>query len=324
MPRPEFERVFVTGGSGFVGSCLVRALLDRGHDVSVLLRPGSRTWRLDGLIDRLKVHRYDLLDAAGVAAALQTARPDAVYHLATHGAYESQADARTILTTNILGSLNLLEASAAAGVQVFVSTGSSSEYGFKTEPMRESDRLEPNSFYSIAKAAQTHLCGLWAKKWPMSVAVFRLFSVYGPWEEPSRLVPTLIRRARADLPLEMVSPETARDFVYVDDVLEALLNLRIISQLRGEVLNLGTGSETKLLDLVVTVLALLGSRSEVRWGAMPARCWDSSRWCADRSKTKKILAWEPRHSLRAGLARMATWMEQTGDDYGPAAARRAA
>jgi nucleoside-diphosphate-sugar epimerase len=324
MPRPEFERVFVTGGSGFVGACLVRALLDRGHDVSVLLRAHSQSWRLDGVIDRLHVHRCDLLDASGVAAAIQAARPDVVYHLATHGAYESQADARTILTTNILGSLNLLEASAAAGVRIFAATGSSSEYGFKSEPMRETDRLDPNSFYSIAKAAQSHLCSLWAKKQPMSVAVFRLFSVYGPWEEPTRLMPTLIRRARAGLPLEMVSPDTARDFVYVDDVLEAMLNLRILSQLHGEVLNLGTGVETKMRDVVATVLALTGSRSEVRWGAMAARHWDSSRWCADRSKTKKILGWEPQHSLRAGLARMATWMEQTGDDYGPTAARRAA
>lgn len=324
MPRPEFDPVFVTGGAGFVGACLVRALIDRGHEVHALLRPSSRPWRLAGLEGRLTVHRADIADADGVRSAVLAARPAAVFHLATHGAYESQADARAILTTNVLGTLNLLEASAAAGAAALVATGSSSEYGFKSEPMREADRLDPNSFYAVAKAAQTHLCGLWARKWPMGVAVFRLFSAYGPWEEPTRLVPTLIRRARAGLPLEMVSPDTARDFVYVDDVVEALLNVKAVAALRGEVFNLGTGVETTMRDAVAAVADLLGSRSEVRWGAMPARHWDSSRWCADRARAKEVLGWEPRHSFRAGLARMAAWMEQTGDDYGPDRLRRAA
>jgi nucleoside-diphosphate-sugar epimerase len=324
MSGSEFEQVFVTGGSGFVGACLVRALLKRGHKVHVLLRPNSRPWRLIGVAGRLTIHRADLVDADGVAAAVRAAHPAAVFHLATHGAYESQADARAILATNVLGTLNLLEASAAAGVGTFIATGSSSEYGFRSEPMRESDRLEPNSVYAVAKAAESHLCSLWAQKWPMSVAVFRLFSVYGPWEEPSRLIPTLIHRSRAGLPLEMVSPDTARDFVYVDDVLGALLDLRSVSRLQGEVLNLGTGVETTMRDVVAAVTEIVGSRSEVRWGAMAARHWDSSRWCADCAKAKAVLGWEPRYSLRAGLARMAEWMERMGDDYGPEAWRRAA
>ena len=153
--------------------------------------------------------------------ALKRVRPRVVLHLATYGAYESQADAHAILHTNILSTLNLLEASAETGVGIFVSSGSSSEYGFKAEPMSESDVLEPNSFYAVGKAAQTHLCQYMAKRCALSVAVYRLFSVYGPWEEPTRLLPTLIRRARAGLPLQMVSPRTVRDFVYVDDVLGA-------------------------------------------------------------------------------------------------------
>jgi nucleoside-diphosphate-sugar epimerase len=324
MTRPAFERVFVTGSSGFVGACLVRALLERGHDIHLLLRPQARPWRLVDVFDKVTVHQADLLDSDGVTRAVRAASPAAVFHLATFGAYETQADARTILTTNVLGTLNLLEASSAAGVAAFVSTGSSSEYGFQSEPMREGARLEPNSYYAVAKAAQTHLCGLWAKKWPMGVVNYRLFSVFGPWEEPTRLIPTIIRRARAGLPLEMVSPHTARDFVFVDDVLDALLDLQTASQLKGEVINLGSGVEIKLQQAVDAVLELVGSKSEVRWGAMAARHWDASRWCADCTKAKHLLGWEPRHTFRTGLARMAAWMEHTGDNYGPDVVRRAA
>jgi dolichol-phosphate mannosyltransferase len=209
-------------------------------------------------------------------------------------------------------------------VRVFVSTGSSSEYGFKAEPMRETDVLEPNSYYAVAKAAQTHLCTLAARKSPMAVAVYRLFSVYGPWEEATRLMPTMIRRARAGLPLQMVGPDTARDFVYAADVVRAILDLPAAARLKGDVINLGTGVQTTLREVVAAVLDLTGSRSEVRWGAMAPRHWDANRWSADASQARQILGWAPRYDLRQGVAAMAAWMQSMGDDYGPSATRDAA
>ncbi len=261
----DFDPVLVTGSSGFVGACVAGALARRGHAVHVLLRDPGRAWRLTPLWRQLHVHRADLTDAAATREVVRAVRPRVVLHLATHGAYEQQADARAILQTNILGTYNLLEAAAGSATELFVNAGSSSEYGFKTEPMREADRLEPNSFYAVAKAAQTHLCGLLSSRTPLTAVTCRLFSVYGPWEEPTRLIPTMIRRACAGLPLEMVAPETARDFVYVEDVVRALTAFPKLVGLRGEVLNLGTGKETTLREVVATVTELLGSTSEVRW-----------------------------------------------------------
>jgi nucleoside-diphosphate-sugar epimerase len=298
-------------------------LLRRGHAVHVLLRDPARAWRLASVRHRLHVHRGDLLDAAGTRAVVQTVRPQVVLHLAAHGAYEKQSDARAILQTNILGTYNLLEAAADHGVELFVSTGSSSEYGFKAEPMCETDRVEPNSFYAVAKAAQTHLCSLLSRRAAMATVTFRLFSVYGPWEEPTRLVPTLIRRARAGLPLEMVAPETARDFVYVEDVLRALLDFAPLAGLRGEVINLGSARQTTLREFVAAVTALFGGRSEVRWGAMAPRHWDTERWSADASKAARLLGWAPRWGLPQGLRQMADWMRTVGDDYGPRELRKA-
>jgi nucleoside-diphosphate-sugar epimerase len=315
MPGP-FDPVLVTGAAGFVGACAVRALLQRGYEVHAVLRPSSDPWRLIRLGGALVRHRVDLTDIGSVKALVEAVHPRAVVHLAAHGAYEHQSDFRSMVEMNILGTSYLLEAAAGAGVRVFVSAGSSSEYGFKSEPMHEGDRLEPNSPYAVAKAAQAHLCALAGRRGKMGVATFRLFSVYGPWEEPSRLIPNLIRRARAGLPLEMVAPEVARDFVYVDDVLEALLDLPQVAQLHGNVINLGTGVETTLRDVVDEVLHLTGSRSEVRWGAMAPRRWDTDRWVADASQAARLLSWRPAYDLRRGLVGMAAWMEEVGDDYG--------
>jgi nucleoside-diphosphate-sugar epimerase len=305
----------VTGGGGFIGCCVVRRLLARGVDVHVLLRPQAVPWRLEDILARVTVHRVDLLDADGVRDAVERIAPAAVFHMATHGAYEVQSDARRILETNVVGSYNILDASAAAGVAVFVNAGSSSEYGLKRQPMREAERLEPDSIYAVAKAAQTHLASLMARRGPIAVVTFRLFSVYGPWEQPTRLMPTLIRRASAGLPLEMAAPDTARDFVYVDDVLDALLDIDRLPAATGEVFNLGTGVQSTLRDVVAAVQAAVGDRSEVRWGGMPPRRWDTDRWQADVSKARAVLGWSPKHNLRDGVARMAAWMAADGKDH---------
>lgn len=325
---PRLESVLVTGASGFVGACAVRALLARGHGVHVLLRDPATAWRLRDLAPsplgtprregrgnrgEITVHRGDLRDVAAVENCLSAARPDVVLHLATHGAYESQADADAILSTNILGTQNLLAAAAASGAKLFVQTGSSSEYGFQSQSMRETDRLEPNSAYAVAKAAQTHL-GQLHSSGAMPVVCLRLFSVYGPWEEPTRLIPTLLREARAGRALALTSPETARDFVYVDDVVDALLDFRRLRGLGGEIVNLASGRETKLREVVAEVLRLSSSRSEVRWGAFPARAWDATNWSADVSKARALLGWTPRHALAHGLAKMAAWMRNNGGD----------
>jgi nucleoside-diphosphate-sugar epimerase len=310
-----FDPILVTGASGFVGNCVVRRLLQQGHQVQVLLRPEARLWRLQGILERLAVHRADICDAAAVRAAVSAAKPQAVLHLATYGAYEAQADARRILVTNVLGSENLFEASLAAKARLIVNAGSSSEYGYRNEAMRESDVLAPNSVYALAKAAQTHLCSLLAQTSGCATATFRLFSVYGPWEEPSRLMPTVIRRARAGLPLEMVSPDTARDFIYIEDVLDGLLGFARLAGVRGAVYNLGSGVQSTMRDVVAAVQGAVGSKSEVRWGSMKARRWDTAHWQADISKARVELGWSPKYTLAEGVSRMADWMKEAGDDY---------
>src|SRR5947208_936064 len=141
--------------------------------------------------------------------------------------------------------------------------------------MRETDLLEPNSYYAVAKGAQTLLCQHVAKAERRPITTFRLFSVYGPFEEPSRLIPTLVRLCLEGRNLTLVDPETARDFVYIDDVVDAYLRIDKLAGLCGEVMNIGTGVQRTLAPVGDTVLRETGAQARTRqprWGRARAPC----------------------------------------------------
>jgi nucleoside-diphosphate-sugar epimerase len=301
-------KVFITGAAGFVGAALTRRLLTDGHEVHAIVKSTSAMWRLEAVKAHLRLHHVDLRDEAVLTELLKTIKPEVIYHLAAHGAYSHQSDADQIIQTNLLGSWNLLKATAAIDYLTFVNTGSSSEYGFKDSAMRETDYLEPNSYYSVTKGAQTLLCQLFSRAEQRSINTFRLFSAYGPLEEPSRLIPTVIRSSLAGEPLRLVPPEVARDFVYIDDVIEAFINVAKLGELRGEIINVGSGVQSTVRDVVDNVFAATGKPVECQWGAMQPRIWDSKIWVADATKSYRLLGWRARTTLEAGLRKT---VEQT-------------
>lgn len=302
------RRVVVTGASGFVGANLVRRLLGEGHAVHLLLRPGHATWRLAEIQTDVRVHLVSLTDREGVERAVRQIRPEWIFHLAVHGAYSSQSDVHEIFQTNVIGTVNLLEACVGTGFDAFINTGSSSEYGFKDHPPSEREWLEPNSHYSVTKAATTHYCRFTAQSKKVHIPTLRLYSVYGPYEEPARLLPTvLIRALDGELP-PLVNPDIARDFVYVDDVVDAyLLAATTRGSELGAVYNVGTGIQTTLRDVVDCVRRVAGVTAEPSWGSMPDRKWDTTSWVADNRKIREELGWSPAHDFEQGFRRMRDW-----------------
>ena len=304
------ESFLVTGAAGFVGSCLTQRLVKQGKKVSVFVKSDTNPWRLKDVRSHLNIHTGDLTDKKFVSEAIHKIKPTVIYHLATHGAYPIQKDAEKIILTNVLGTWNLLNACADVDYKVFVNTGSSSEYGFKQFPMQETDFLEPNSYYAVAKSAQTLLCQHVARSQKCPVVTFRLFSVYGYYEEPTRLIPTLIRKCLSGEDLEMVSAQTARDFVFVEDVVDAYLKIERLKNLSGEIINIGSGTQGNLKQVVDLVVRLTGARVKVKWGKMPARIWDADIWIAGTKKCKKVLGWEAKISLKEGLKKTIQWSQE--------------
>ena len=300
------KRVLVTGAAGFVGANLALRLLREGYDLHLLARRDS--WRLHE-IDAHK-HFVDLTDGEGVSSLLDRLKPDWIFHLAAYGAYSSQKDLARMIAVNFAGTTALANAALRVGCEAFIHAGSSSEYGFKTAPPNEQDWIEPNSDYAVTKAAATLYCRSLAVRHQVRFVTLRLYSVYGPYEEPTRLIPTLlVYGAKGQLP-PLVNPDVARDFVYVDDVSEAFLSAaKTEEQPYGAVYNVGTGVQTSLRELVQTTRSLLNISVEPKWGSMPNRDWDTSVWVANRETISAALGWQPRYTLETGLRLAHAWFD---------------
>ena len=223
--------------------------------------------------------------------------------------------------TNILSTKTLLKASIDLGVESFVHTGSSSEYGRQDHAPVETEEVRPDTPYGRTKAIATAMCVTAARFGnPISettyvaatrISTLRLYSAYGPFEDPRRLIPSLIVHGRRGVFPHLVNPQTARDFVYVDDVVDAcLLAAQHEGGEPGAIYNVGTGEQTTVGAAVEVARRVLAIPGEPQWGSMPARVWDTDTWVADSRRIRTALGWQPCHTFEDGFRQMAAWLDQ--------------
>jgi len=308
-------KILLTGPAGFIGSVLLRRLVYEHKNVHIILRNESHTWRIKDLINDIHIHYASLLDSDGIQNIVKKVNPFIIYHLAANGAYSYQNDAQQILETNILGTWNLLRACNAIDYKLFVNTGSSSEYGFKQYAMREHDSLEPASYYAVAKCSQTFLCSHIAKQEKRPIVTIRPFSVYGPYEESTRLIPTLMMAFLRKKEVKLASPDIARDEIYTDDIVDAYRSVDKLIKYPGECFNIGTGIQSTIKDIVDVAMKVSGRSTTFRWGSMKNRNWDTNVWVADISKARSLLQWAPQVTLEDGLRKTWKWFQKYSRYY---------
>ncbi len=226
----------------------------------------------------MRIHNIDLKDREAVSTAVRDIQPEWVFYLAAYGAYSQQQGMEQMVSTNLLGCVALLDACAHAGVGVFVNAGSSSEYGLKDHAPSEDEPLNPNSHYAITKAAATHYCQFVARMGGPNAVTVRLYSVYGPYEDPGRLIPTLIVHGLGGRLPALVSPETARDSVFVDDAVDAMIRIASTAVPRDSIYNVCSGVQKDLREVVQVARRVMAIPEEPVWGTMPARSWDTNVW----------------------------------------------
>ena len=298
--------VLVTGATGFVGANVVRALLDHRADVHIIVRPTSDLWRLQDVVPRLHVHVSDMTDNDGLDRAFSTSRPRVVLHFATPRGDGPDAGQRLqeeiVRGAEVMGRLV-----AEYSVERLIVTGSSLEYGPSDVPLEEDMCMAPTTAHGLAKARAASVL-LQAATDGTSVCVLRLFHVYGPWESAHRFVPTILRTAYDGGLLPLTAAGIRRDWVYVDDVVDAVWRACGL-EAPAEIINVGTGREYSNEEVVRTVERVTGRRLDTLAGAFPARPTDAAHRRADWSKAARLLGWSPRHDIDAGIRRTLDWWQ---------------
>jgi dolichol-phosphate mannosyltransferase len=304
-------RALVTGAGGFVGANLVRVLLARGDQPEAIVRPGGDDWRLADVRGELPVISVDLADSSALRQVLAERRPDVLFHLAASGGYSWQRDLDAMLSVNVRATETLLVAAREIGARV-VHAGSSSEYGLRDRAASELDRLEPNSHYAVTKAAATHLCRLAAMTHRQVAVTLRLYSIYGPWEDPGRLMPTVVTSASEGHWPPLAEPDIARDFVWVGDACDALIRAATVEfEDPGMILNIASGAQTSLGSLLDVARGVFNVVESPRWGTMENRQWDTEVWFGDPTAAARTLGWQARTPLDIGLTEMAGWLARS-------------
>jgi len=303
-------KVLVTGATGFVGSCLARRLIHHGYDVHVFVRKESDRWRIRDLHGRMHEHDVNLRDAGAVKKAVSAIAPRIICHLATYGGFASQRESADIFEVNFLGTVNLLRACEQTGFDLFINTGSSSEYGIKSEPMREDDLLEPIGDYGVSKAAATLFCQSEFREKNLPVLTLRLFSPFGPWDDHKRLIPSVIKSMlRGEAP-RLSNPESVRDYIFIEDVIDCYMELIQKPSCPAPIFNIGSGHQYTICDIVTRISNITNAAAAPLWGTVSCRGNESPCWVSDRDKAAHLLHWSPKTSLQAGLEQTIVWLRK--------------
>jgi nucleoside-diphosphate-sugar epimerase len=296
-------RLLVTGASGFIGARVVGLALERGHAVTAVVGPHSQMQRLAPVEREIELVRADITDRVALERVASTARPDVCVHLAAAGTVVCEDDLGALLAANAVAPALLAAELARAGCTRLVTTGSSSEYGAVEGAMKESSAPRPDDFYGVTKLAGGLLAGVVGARHGLETVHLRLFSVYGPGEDRRRLVASVVHALLADQPIALTPGQQVRDFVYVEDVAEAVLDAACVPALNRVTINIGSGRQTSVRELCGIVANLTGGHDLLRFSEVPYRPRERFSWRASTARAEHTLGWCAHTPLCEGLAR---------------------
>ncbi|HSX26444.1 MAG TPA: GDP-mannose 4,6-dehydratase [Chlamydiales bacterium] len=300
------KRILITGGAGFIGANFVRRLLKENIELHLLVRPETSLWRIQPFLSHLFLHRVDLECYDLLAGIIKEISPSVIFHFGAHGTSSAHQDAFRIVTSNILGTFHLLKATQEIDYEFFAHIGGSSEYGKLEKEMNERDCIQPNTLYGATKACATLLSQQFALMYQKPLAILRLFSVYGPFESPLRLIPTAINAAFEGDLLQLTPPGFYRDLIFVEDAIDACLQCWQ-KRITREIINIGTGVQTSNEQVIACIEKLTGKKIALSPISYTPRLSDKQVWVADTRKARDKLAWSPQHSLEEGLQKTIHW-----------------
>jgi NAD dependent epimerase/dehydratase len=319
----QSKSVLVTGAGGFIGSHLAEALVRAGAKTRAMVHYnslGRRGWLAQSdLKDDMEVIAGDIREVDSVRTALKGV--DTVFHLAALIAIPySYVSPSSYVSTNIAGTLNILQESLRLGVSRVVHTSSSEVYGTaKQIPISENHPLQGQSPYSATKIGADKLAEAFHLSFGLPISIVRPFNTYGPRQSTRAIIPTIIMQALAGEPIRIGNVAPTRDFNYISDTVRGFLLNAASKEVVGRIINLGTGKEISIGDLAKAICSLAGRECRIvqeNERVRPSRS-EVERLCAANSLADELTGWHPEVSLNDGLQKTLEWMRSNLDHYQP-------
>lgn len=309
--------IMIFGAGGFIGVNLLKFILKYRDDVFGVSQEHNNNWRFNASSSPVNnLRTCDISHNKNLKELIKEIKPKTVFNLAAYGAYSKQKEYDKIYRTNFIASVDIVEALKEIGFDVFIQAGSSSEYGLNSKAPTEETNLIPNSHYAVSKTAIYHAMKYFGEIEKLPVAHLRLYSGYGPWEEPDRLIPVLLSKARSNEFPALVQPQISRDFIHVKDIVTAFISVAagINEKHFGQAFNVGTGVKTTIKELAFLVKDILHMEINPEFGSMENRNWDLPDWYANPQKIIKEIGWQPEISLRDGIIDTINWQKEVNFD----------
>jgi len=310
------KRILVTGGAGFIGSHLTRNLVSKGADVTVLVKYKSiiDNVRLSSFWNNINIKEVDLRNLDSLSQ-LKNQNFDIVFHLAAYNHVgDSFLHVNESLMSNAIATANLLESGIEYGR--FIYTATSEVYGFqKNVPFSENSQPFPISPYAIGKYAGELYARMKRHQSDMPILVIRPFNTFGPYQSDRAVIPELIIKCLRGLPIETTLGKQTREFNYIENIIKGFLLMAEVEPIPDEVINVGSGEEIAIRDLVKKIHKLCDSNSELRIGSISNRPTEIWRMFADNQRAQDLLDWKPSVPFEEGLKKTILWFKKYLDVY---------
>jgi UDP-glucuronate 4-epimerase len=308
-------KILVTGGAGFIGSHVVRGLLQTGTTVAILddfndfYDPQIKRANVKAFNGQAEVIEADIRNASAMKDVVGRGGYDSIIHIAARaGVRPSVQNPSAYIETNVVGTYNLVEAARLAGVGQFLLASSSSVYGMAGKVPFSEDLALPQTLspYAATKLAAEHLCGSYSHLYELAVVVMRFFTVYGPAQRPDLAIHKFTDSIYHGRPIQQYGDGTTRrDYTYVDDIVQGVLGALKYRRTPFEIFNLGENQTTTLTDLIVSIENALGKKAIIEH--LPEQQGDMPLTCADIDKARALLGYHPRVKISEGIPKFVDW-----------------
>ena len=311
------SKILITGAAGFLGANLTKFFYNNNKNISILIKKKSNLWRINDIKKELDIHYVNIKNKKEVFTKIKEIKPDYVYHFTTYGVYPSQNNFEEIIKTNILGTSNILHALEQYGIKRLVNIGSGFEYGTRKNRIKETDCVNPLTPYAITKVTQSLFVKYFSELRNVPSVTLRVFTPYGRMESKGRLISDIMLSIIKNKPLHLSSMYSYRDFIFIDDVINALKKAANTPKIESEIFNIGSGKATSIKKIVDTSIKIVKEIPEIKWDSNKPRLMDKFETISfsDLKKSEKLLKWKPSTSLEKGLEKSYFWYKKNSNLY---------